>query len=94
MKKINNETYFCELSRLDLSLVIKQFSSLAIVTCRFFSGNTGDGIDFGVVGVVGLGEEVRSGGRARVNGGGASVNGGSLAFSAPSWAWAECSVSV
>lgn len=78
------KTYFCELRRLDLSLVFKQFSSFAIVICRFFSGNSGDGIDLGVLGVVGAGDADLKGGGARVRGGGANVIGGKRAFSAPS----------
>lgn len=79
-----DSTYFCELSRLDLSLVFKQFSSFDKVSCRFLSGNNGDGIDLGVVGVVGAGEVDRNGGGASVRGGGARDNGGRRAFSAPS----------
>lgn len=52
------------------------------MTCRFFSGSRGEGIDLGVVGVPG--EEDLRGGRARVKGGGARDIGGSLAFSDPS----------
>lgn len=76
-------TYFCELSKLDLSLTLRQFSSFAIVTWRFFSGNIGDGSDLGVVGVVEPGDEDLDGGGAKVSGGGARVIGGSRAFSAP-----------
>lgn len=92
-KLLIDKTYFCELSRLDLSLILRQFSSFAIVTCRFFSGSFGEGIDLGVVGVD-PGEADRRGGRARVKGGGASVIGGRRAFSAASCADAECNVNV
>lgn len=87
LKKIKNyiklfTTYFCELRRLDLSLTLRQLSSLAIVTCRFFSGSVGDGRDLGVVGVE-AGDVDLDGGGAKLKGGGARVIGGSLAFSAP-----------
>lgn len=63
------------------------------MTCRFFSGSIGDGIDLGVVGVDPA-EADRRGGRARVKGGGASVIGGKRAFSDASCAAAECNVNV
>lgn len=69
-------------------------SSLAIVTWRFFSGNIGDGIDLGVVGVVAPGVVDLVGGGPNVRGGGARDIGGRRAFSAPSWAAAECNVRV
>lgn len=84
-------THFCELRRLDLSLVFKQLSSLAIDTCRFFSGITGEGIDLGVGGTR---DEDFKGGGARDNGGGARDIGGSRAFSARSCEAAECNVRV
>lgn len=59
-----------------------------MVICRFFSGNIGEGIDLGVVGVE-PGDELLKGGGPRVKGGGARDIGGNLAFSAPSWAAAE-----
>lgn len=80
--------------RLDLSLVFKQLSSFTIVIWKFLSGNIGDGNDLGVAGVLQLGIVVLMGGRESVKGGGARDIGGSRAFSAPSWAAAECRVSV
>ena len=76
-----------------MSLTLRQLSSLAIATWRFFSGTKGEGNDLGVVGVD-PGEVDRDGGGAKVKGGGARVIGGSLAFSAPNCAAAEWSVKV
>lgn len=80
-------TYFCELRRLDLSLVLLQLSSFGIAICKFFSGSIGDGIDL-VEGDGGPSDPAMDfWGRAR-------VKGGSRAFSAPSCEAAECSVKV
>lgn len=69
--------------------MLRQLSSLAIVTCKFFSGIIGDGNDLGVVGDMEPGEVVLVGGGAKVRGGGANDIGGNLAFSDPSCATAE-----
>lgn len=69
-------------------------SSLAKEICIFFSGNKGDGTDFGVLDDVGVGDEARSGIGAKDIGGGARAIGGRRAFSAASCAAAEWSVKV